>query len=165
MELLSNEILSFVRRSSSGGSNSRRTSPRGSPTATANDQASFQLPAQHADATALVFARRILLGSTRTVSGGDAYDAVEWFFGNKQSSVMICLDPSQSDAVSISLYDAPVRVPPTSHGVGSGSGGGGRSRGATRPAADDFSMYVRKKKGAATFNVAGSSSHPPHPSG
>ena len=40
-------------------------------------------------------------GSTRTVSGGDAFDAVQWLFGN--DNIMVCLDSSQSDPLHISV--------------------------------------------------------------
>eukprot|EP00750_Incisomonas_marina_P003161 INCI12867.2.p1 GENE.INCI12867.2~~INCI12867.2.p1 ORF type:complete len:635 (-),score=119.56 INCI12867.2:731-2635(-) len=150
VELLTNEILTFVRRSpamlraQSGTSSSDDNAPSPSASARASNL-------KNAEATAMVFARRVLLGSTRTVSGGDAYDAVEWFFGNQESAVMICLDPSNTDAVSISFYDAPSRdsnVQETEQGPS--GGGGAASNGSVGPgisqkvAADDFSMQVSR---------------------
>ena len=156
VELLTNEILAFVRRSKAGSrvveyhspqKSSKTSQDSGSSEAGSDSTTSREIVAKHAEATALVFARRILLGSTRTVSGGDAYDAVEWLFGNTDAGVMICLDPSHTDPVSISFYDGPVRSPTVDDGTATSfsspasepvAPAKSSSRG---PSADDFSMY------------------------
>ena len=61
-------------------------------------------PMRHAqDARdAIAFARTILLGSVRTVCGGEAYDAVSFMFHDTEL-VMICPDPTQTHPLKLTV--------------------------------------------------------------
>ena len=50
----------------------------------------------HKSAQALRFARCIVLGSTRTISGGDAYDAVDLLFRNRELVILCPLSGRES---------------------------------------------------------------------
>ena len=84
------------------------------------------LQTSHSSAKALRFARSIVLGSTRTISGGDAYDAVDLLFRNRDL-VILCPLAGRESRVEIELrpvhpvLDEPAR--PTSPSSGTSPGG------------------------------------------